>query len=418
MWRRLGIVSLAFALLSGCWLQPDFDARHSRSNDLETRLTIDNVDTLHQIWSTWTGRTGAASPRSMVAGGGSVYVGTIEAEPAPGGGIQPGASALDAATGRVRWNWNPPFGTIGGVGQTPISLVGDEVYSPWEIGGGGAGCLGRFDRLDARTGQVVGTQDTHVYDIVQGDGHVVLTNTSSNCFRDTLRVSVRDAGSTQTRFWVNVSRDAADNNKAVIAGGMVFVVADHRLYAIDPAGCGSSSTCAPAWSVALGLDGDTAPVASADGSRVFVATDGNEVLAIDTGTRAVVWRAPGASGFDNTMALSGDMLLVRAPTDHALLAYDAEGCGQAECEPLWSTRPGAAQRPTVAGSVVYVGAPLELQGYEIEAYDLAGCPSSPCDPVATLPLSDTGSVSNVREIVVAEGRLLVAHGPVTAFAPG
>jgi hypothetical protein len=416
MWRRWGMVSLAGVLLSGCWLQPGFDGRHSRANDLENRLTVDNVDTLRELWSVPVGAADAVGPvpvHEPLVRGGRVYVAFSEFSETFR--RRYGVSAL-ASTGEPVWT-HYGESTDGGARSTPPTLVGDALYLSGMEAGGGAGCTTRFERLDPDDGRLVTTQNVFVFGVTHSDDFIAFTHgavCAPNVIGTTL--SVRSVGAERSRFFVTL----LDASVPVASGGWIFVVSRSGLEAIDARGCGADR-CPPTWTLpGLGLSAVVSPVVDRadDGSpRVFVVTTSSELLAIDVTTRTVEWRA----SLDGTevadLALADGTVFVATggtgPAAGTLQAFSADGCGQPTCNALWHTAPGTADdavAPVVAGSAVYVAA-----ANDIRAYATDGCPSSPCTPVAEVSIGDGTDVSH---IVVAEGRLYVASdGRLTAFAP-
>jgi outer membrane protein assembly factor BamB len=419
MWRRLGIVSLACVLLSGCWLQPGFDGGHTRANGLEERLTLDNVDTLEQAWSAPIGIPEATEvlPSEPLVRGGRAYVSFTERSSFFGG--RHGLTAL-GSTGAPLWT-NYGFSNDGAVYSTPASLVGDVLYTSWGVAGGGAPCAFRFERLDPDDGAVVTSQNLYVSSIVQGGDDLAFTNRAP-CFGPgaDLVLSVRGVNDTAARFTARMPLTIFEEPVATVVDGTVFVVTGGQLYAFAADGCGTSS-CAPLWSTGdLDLDGNLSAVVAPDGSgalRAFVVTrTSHELLAIDTATRTVGWRAPLGGLPPVRLAVADGAVFVAdlGPEGQQVRAFPAAGCGQPTCGATWATAPTTAHQwaaPTVAGGVLYVA-----DGSDVEAYDAGGCGSATCQPVATVSLGDD---ARVLHTVVAEGRLYAASDArLTVFAPG
>src|ERR1700716_2175569 len=69
--------------------------------------------------------------------------------------------------------------------------------------------------------------------------------------------------------------------------------------------------------------------------------------------------------------------------DGKLYAFNANGCGLATCNPLWSaaTTNGIYSSPAVAKGVVYVGS----SDHNLYAFNAAGCGTSSCSPLWTGP---------------------------------
>jgi hypothetical protein len=85
-----------------------------------------------------------------------------------------------------------------------------------------------------------------------------------------------------------------------------------------------------------------------------------------------------------------------------LVAFAAAGCGQAECDPLWTSAPSgfALFTPTIANRVVYVGAldSIYTKG-DVLAYPTT-CTDG-CQQLATVTLGG----ANETPVVVAGGRV-------------
>src|SRR5439155_5076618 len=63
---------------------------------------------------------------------------------------------------------------------------------------------------------------------------------------------------------------------------------------------------------------------------------------------------------------------------------DANGCGQALCQPLWTGTTGSTieSSPTVANGVVFIGS----DDGKLYAFPAAGCGQSSCQPLWTGPI--------------------------------
>jgi outer membrane protein assembly factor BamB len=131
-------------------------------------------------------------------------------------------TALDAATGAVRWT-GPPTGSR----YAGPALARGVLYAPTATGGVVA--------LDAATG------------------------------------AVRWRGATGSEAGASV--------QAVVAGGVVFVgLHDGGVHAFDAAGCGGAATCAPLWSAATG-DAPVTGGLAVSGGRLYVPTGAGRLVA-------------------------------------------------------------------------------------------------------------------------------------------
>jgi hypothetical protein len=120
-WRALAAVGASVAL-SGCWLQPGFDASRTRWNPVEDDLTADNAADLAEAWSVDVEAPELFEP---LAQGGRVFVGW-QASDDTGGGVR----ALDAATGETLWDrTTTPAGEY--ANAWPVAFVEGELWSSW-----------------------------------------------------------------------------------------------------------------------------------------------------------------------------------------------------------------------------------------------------------------------------------------------
>ena len=119
-------------------------------------------------------------------------------------------------------------------------------------------------------------------------------------------------------FGIDAEHTHFTSNEHIItyADGVVFIGSwDHKLYAFNAAGCGTSS-CPPLWtSTATGSIIESSPAVA--GGVVFIGSD-----------------------------------------DGSLYAFDETGCGSPPCSPLWVSPPtgdAVYSSPAVADGVVYAG---------------------------------------------------------------
>jgi hypothetical protein len=97
-----------------------------------------------------------------------------------------------------------------------------------------------------------------------------------------------------------------------------------------------------------------------------------------------------------------------------LLALPANGCGSANCNPLWTAKlaNGAFTTPAVAGGLVFISSAGSVDNGigTLYAFKAAGCGRPTCRPVWTASVPNNGSsptvASGVLYIVASDGRLL------------
>ena len=169
----------------------------------------------------------------------------------------------------------------------------------------------------------------------------------------------------------------------------------------------------PAWVTApLDLEPGSAPVVDSVHDRVYVGVNHEGIRAFDQNTGAELWRGAPASVAlaTRTPALAGGLLY--AGTGTGVAVYDAAGCGAPTCPPLWQSGPApsgegspgqAEQGPAVAGGVVFV--PVMAPGGQprLVAFDAHGCGQERCEPIWGMDLP--GHV--VGELAISGGKIYV-----------
>jgi outer membrane protein assembly factor BamB len=104
---------------------------------------------------------------------------------------------------------------------------------------------------------------------------------------------------------------------------------------------------------------------------------------------------------------------VYIPLEESLAVYDATGCGQASCPYLYRDFAGGmvasiASSPTVANGVVYVG----RNSAEVLAFTANGCGQAICGPIWT---GDTNDQVVDSSPAVVDGKLYI--GSADKFYP-
>ncbi len=401
--RAAAAIVVALAL-SGCWLQAGGGPANTRFNGSENTLTRANVTSLSERWR--------APVDSVVTepllSGDRIYVATRDHQ--DGGPLLDalGVQAYDRDTGELVWERSllPAGGpAVGGSVDTPALRDGVLWVPYWHEGLGP--CAGGLARLDAATGDILGTDAIGTSpSAVVTTGSLVAT-TESDCGSG-VRLVVRDTATRAVR-WTHRFPAGSSITTPTIADGRLFLLTGGTLYAFSLDGCGTS-VCAPLWTKpGVGTAFDFLRLsAGPGGTLVTVGTSAGPgtaatVVVREAATGDVRWQAeprytgslPGAiTGFAiayDTVYVAGARGDASSPTPTAMLdAYPAAGCGQATCAPAWTadlgpTRP--SREPTVAGGVVYV--PLvgtDRVAPAIVAVDAHGCGAASCAEVARVPL--------------------------------
>ena len=410
--RSVCAAVLASVTLSGCWLYSGGDAGNTRSNPLESTLTVATVGTLTELWSYET--TGSGLSEAIVTGD-RVFVEHRDPE------VQ--VTALVRSTGAPVWSQS-----LNAAGDTvmmdqPVTFAGGELWASWAgIPADGDGCASRQVRLDPDDGTIVGDEalPAALRAPAEHEG-MIAQKVWPSCGSGDAQLVVR-AGDTFATVWTAEQQFWLESPVA-LSGGHVYVASGSSVYAYALVGCGEP-TREPVWTVDLGRHVGQDLVATAGGQLIvtvgpssFGLTD-EQVWSVSAATGAVSWRAT-LDADHGALATSGDRVFVAPSGTGAgvgtVRAYAADGCGgAATCSPVWSATVGpSAGSPTVAGGVVYV----PTTGGAVRAYAADGCGATTCSELATVTVP-----GDVRGVSVAFGRLFVSSatspgGALTVFEP-
>jgi outer membrane protein assembly factor BamB len=192
--------------------------------------------------------------------------------------------------------------------------------------------------------------------------------------------------------WQAQLGDLVDFSSPAVVGGTVYIgSSDGVLWAFPASGCGQSFCTTPTWrSVSLAQIVDSPTVAGGMvfvGSQTSPTSNDGRLDAFDangcgqatchplwqglTGTQSILQSSP---------AVANGVVYVGA-FDGKLYAFDANGCGQATCQPLWTGATGGhiESTPTVSGGVAFVGS----DDGKLYAFDANGCGQATCQPLWT-----------------------------------
>jgi outer membrane protein assembly factor BamB len=219
-------------------------------------------------------------------------------------------------------------------------------------------------------------------------------------------------------LWSGITENDITSSPAV-TNGVVFVgSADHKLYAFPAAGCGQS-VCAPLWVGPTGGAVDSGPVVTP--TVVYVGSEDHNLYAFPTAgcgkaTCNPLWSVRTGGGVNSSPALVNNTLYFGSQ-DGKLYAVDARGCGQQVCSPLWTAQVGRtifASSPAVANGVVYIASFNEMGSSDsrLYAFNAAGCGQSMCQPLWTAPAGDFVASSPA----VAKGKVYIGSGDDLLYA--
>lgn len=418
--RPLVVAGLALAL-AGCWPAPGQGPDRRSHNPVETRLGVDTVGDLTELWRASTGWAGDVGP-PVVSGAGVHVTDTSQ------------LVTFDVATGARRWA--TPEEPLPQPVVAPPIVDGDRVLLTWgtPVGFGGA-WTGSSSWHDISTGADVGTLGSGIVRTMRGPHRVetwTVGGPGIDLYGAMLTVGNEDdpslgwttaltfGGSAPPADWIHgttLGTSAAYHSGAAQESFDVAPTMGVRAYTLAaPTVCDTLDPapqfvirCATWFTATTGAPVG-GPVIGHGEDVLYVVTDAGELLALDTGDGTVLWSAA-LGGVPSAMpALDDDTLFVPL-RDGRLVAVPAAGCGAAACPVAWSVRVGGAGlQPAVAGGVVVVA----TDAGTVRAYDADGCGRQRCRALwrADLGVAATGApaVTGGRVFVGTAGGGLVAFG--------
>lgn len=403
----MAAVLAAALLMSGCWLQPGFDARSSRANTLESTLTLANVDTLSQAWSAPI----VATSTPLVAKA-RVLVGGFTADDTP----VVEAFALSGGTALWSGDGEPAYPDVGW--SVDPTIIGEDVWIGSFPDPNPPALATNFTAFDVDDGTTTGAfQASGAASYPVAAGNIVVQTTQLEPTETSAGMLIARDRQTMDVLWTaDLAGPVHEPPGApVVAGDVIYAAYGPAIHAFDLAGCGAP-TCTPTWTVTLASQ----QFADRWAVEVMAATETGAALVrdhADYGDRTLGQLV--AISADGTVQWSHDMeaLYSVATIDDTVYVSGRVGSGSIvravqDGTTIWQTPVSesySASSIAIAGGVVYRGS-----GSSVEAYDADGCGEPTCVPIITAPVQ-----GNVRDVSVAGGHLLVASegNHLTAFAP-
>ena len=143
--------------------------------------------------------------------------------------------------------------------------------------------------------------------------------------------------------------------------------------------------CRAVWSGSIGAVTTVESSPAVSGGVVYVGSDDNKLYAFDAdgcgaATCNPLWTATTGGDIESSPAVANGVVYVGSEDDK-LYAFDADGCGAATCRPLWTATTGdnVDSSPAVANGVVYVGS----DDNKLYAFAARGCGAATCRPLWT-----------------------------------
>jgi outer membrane protein assembly factor BamB len=392
MGRRVFGAAVAAGLavtLSGCWVQPGFDAGHTRYNAAETVITSANVSTLAPQWSVDVGSGPLQEPLSV---NGRVFaLGTDGDASGPHRAV-----AVDGASGDLAWS------TV--LTQADGFLVADPVYLDGNLAVPYRSfSIGSIDTISAATGAPVddAPNGSANWALAVVDGELVTTSFSYGSIYPT-PFQYRVDGP------CNASVSGLVGQQPQPRRDFAFVGTD-LMWNRGPAAAGYVN-CNPAtgqfggqWETPLA--GEPTSVVALGDDDVAYTDDSGTVTALDSSSGTVNWTLDVEAAAAPTAYAAGSLFVTTA--DGRLVALNA-----ATGAVRWEVAVTGPAVVTVAGDVVYAA---DTATGAIRAFARDGCGATTCPELGTIPVGAPLSAGPV----VDDGRLVVGttDGRLVAYAP-
>jgi outer membrane protein assembly factor BamB len=223
--------------------------------------------------------------------------------------------------------------------------------------------------------------------------------------------------------WQAQLGDIVFNSSPTVVNGVVYIGSiDGTLWAYPANGCGHALCTTPLWrSSNLWQIVDTPTVA---GGKVYVGSqtsfdsaagklDVFDANGCGNPVCKPLWRglAGKQSILESSPTVANGVVYVGA-FDHRLYAFDANGCGEKRCRPLWTGKTGGTieSTPTMDGDSVLVGS----DDGNLYAFPAAGCGLRRCDPTW---LGHIGSSVFESTPAIANGRIYMGSQHSVAVFP-
>jgi outer membrane protein assembly factor BamB len=183
---------------------------------------------------------------------------------------------------------------------------------------------------------------------------------------------------------------------------------DGTLYAFAAAGCGGPADCPPIWTAPYGND----PAGNTTGPIWLQGQ--SSLIGLNRATGALAVERP-LAGLSTGFAADASKVYATSIQANGRVGIEAfpDTCASSSCAPAWrSTVNGTAiGQPIVGGGVVYATV-TDGNVTRLVAFDASGCGAAECNPLVNVPLPSNGQLS------LASGRVYVTGaGTVTALAP-
>ena len=218
-------------------------------------------------------------------------------------------------------------------------------------------------------------------------------------------------------LWSGATENDIQSSPAVMNNTVYIGSEDHKLYAFAANGCGKSD-CPPLW---VGLTNgavSSSPVATA--TTVYVGSEDHNFYAFAAGgcgqsTCAPLWMVPTGDRISSSPALVNNVLYFGS-WDGKLYAVNAQGCGRQVCTPLWTAQVGSIvlSSPAVSNGVVYIASFNEKNSTDsrLYAFNANGCVQLTCRPLWSAPAGDFVESSPA----IANGVVYVGSGDDLLYA--
>jgi outer membrane protein assembly factor BamB len=317
-------------------------------------------------------------------------------------------TAVDLASGSVRWQVKHVDPTFGPLYLGDPSLVDGAIWTPWSYGRYG-GVISHDPKTGAFTtsngvitvGHVVSNGTRRAFLYVAGVPGLVL-------------IGLEYGGPHPGLIDLNTGSLSRYTDPVFAGRRHVWVGYGSSLVRFDPGTCVPAPNNIPYClaNATVPLAGTAVGLAAGAGNTVVATTENGVVEVHDGVTGAELWRATPGATLANP-AVSGGVIAVGG-SGGAVHAYDANGCGSAVCAPTWNGDAGAAiaTAPAFGNGNVFVGTAAGT----VVAFAAAGCGHAACAPIASGVVKAASAITG-GPVFDGSGTIVVgtADGRLVAF---
>lgn len=217
--------------------------------------------------------------------------------------------------------------------------------------------------------------------------------------------------------------ELVDMSSPAVVGGIVYIGEfDGNFVAYSADGCGNAICSVPLWSAQLAEIDDSPAVANGvvyigsqtNASDASLKLNAFEASGCGNSVCSPLWQGDAGSVFSSSSPTVWKDRVFIGGGDGNLYAFKAAGCGKPLCKPVWK---GTMSQGTESTAVVYKGTLfIGDEGGKLYAFAAKGCGSKTCAPLWT---ADTNGANYNSSPAVANGVVYIASDhELSAFDAG